>query len=226
MKIIVESGKVELKGFNIGDDVLVNGKKEKIIGIDYIRDDFAVTTDCVYDGALQSSTHATHCLQGFENARNWNWENKNSIQKIQVEVKETMDTFDMLRELSKDKRKEFKSDEYTVYKYRGVVMQAIIGLEDSPFQINKFTSDLIWTEVKEISDDEKTLYSFLPEGFNWIATDKNGAPYAYSSQPELIDYTYGTSIGIGKFMNLMNFNHIINHKFEDGVLYIGDIKRR
>lgn len=94
--------------------------------------------------------------------------------------------------------------------------------------LNKFysireISELDFEEVKQLTENEKLLYSLLPQKYQWVTKDKNA---------ELFICTHKPTKGRGSWlvdqgeMSEFPFDNIVNLSWEDEPLYIGGIERR
>jgi hypothetical protein len=154
-----------------------------------------------------------------------------------------MKTWEMIRELTEDKRKVFVMVADKVYtpvvckiiKMAGADKTVLIsGDIVRVLTIDERSIDWEWREVqnnaleKSMSQKVIDFIKYLPEEYKWIAVDSQADGkkefYAYIEKPYFQEY--GRFWGVGDFLCLGNFKHILSElTYESSPYYIGDVER-
>lgn len=150
------------------------------------------------------------------------------------EIGGVMNTLEAIKELYKNKTKVFETTSKSLKKgkleiqemndnYKNVVVISFGSDNPTPLILNNTTINYEWSEIKQLTEGERLLYSLLNNDFKWIATDENGKPYAYKNKPhKTSSYFRDTE----ESFEMKQFSNIITQKWEEEPLYVGDIERR
>jgi hypothetical protein len=154
-----------------------------------------------------------------------------------------MKTWEMIKELTDDRRKVFVVVADEIYapivckmsnigEFYKVVL--IAGGIVRPLSIDEMSIDWEWKEVqnnaleKPMSQKVIDFIKYLPEEFEWIAVDSqaNGSKefYAYIEKPRIREC--GKFWAFGDFLYLDDFKRTLSElSYENSPYYIGDIER-
>jgi hypothetical protein len=151
-----------------------------------------------------------------------------------------MKTWEMIRELTEDKRKVFVITPEPLYMpmackiIQGEVSIITRGVVVDTLKLNEINLDLEWREVqnnalpKPVSQKVYDFIKYLPEEYKWIAVDSqaDGSKNFYAYIEKSYTREYGMFWGVGDFLNLDDFKHILSElTYESSPYYIGDVER-
>jgi len=155
-----------------------------------------------------------------------------------------MKTWEMIRELTEDRRKVFVMVDDNVYTSVVCKIIKMVGADKTvlisgdivrALTIDERSIDWEWREVqnnaleKLMSQKVIDFIKYLPEEYKWIAVDMQANDsksfYAYIEEPYICEYGRFWS-DEGGFLDLDDFKHVLSElSYASSPYYIGDIER-